>query len=77
MLKKGGRAALVVQDSFFKDMRVDLAEMIAEMSCQMNLIRSVRIDFPSRRTMCTVHRHVRKYRHSVSATESVVVLSKH
>ena len=76
VLKKGGMAALVVQDSYFKEVRVRLADIIAEMGSYVHLTGTGRADFPIERTMCAVHPHARKYRKSVSATESVVVFSK-
>jgi DNA modification methylase len=76
VLKRGGKAALVVQDSHFKELHVDLATMIADMGCHVKLLRTNRVDFPARRTMCAVHKHARRYRESLSATESVVVFSK-
>jgi SAM-dependent methyltransferase len=76
VLKRGGRAALVVQDSYFKDVRVDLARVVTEMGCNMKMINLGKVDFPARRTMGGMHKHARKYRESTSATESVVVLSK-
>ena len=79
VLKKG-RKSRSCRAGFldFKEVRVDLAEVVTEMGCKADIwpISMGKVDFPARRTMCGVHKHARKYRESVGATESVVFLSK-
>ena len=76
VLQSGRPAAVVVQDSYFKDVRVDLATIVTEMGKSAGMSTTTKVDFASRRTMCSVHKYAKTYRTSTTATESVVVMFK-
>jgi DNA modification methylase len=76
VLSPGSPAVLVVQDSYFKDIHVDLAAIVSEFAEEAGLRTVERIDFASHRTMGSVHKHARNYRDSSAATESVVIAMK-
>jgi DNA modification methylase len=76
VLQRGRPAAIVVQDSYFKDVHVDLAGIVSEMGSNSDLYTARKLDFPARRTMCGVHKHALKYRTLFVATESVVTMVK-
>lgn len=69
------RCALVVQDSYYKDIRADLASHIIEMARSIGWSSHKRFDFPVARTKAGMHPGARQYRTDFSATESLIVLS--
>jgi len=75
-LKPGGRCVLVVQDSYFKDIRADLAVIFKEMACGNQLALSRQVDFPMARTLVNINTKSRQYRLSSSAIESVLCFIK-
>jgi hypothetical protein len=71
ILASGSSAVIVVQDSYYKEIHVDLALILGEM-CKAAGLRSVsRTDFPTG-TMATINRSSRAWRTSFRATESVL-----
>ena len=76
-LKTGGGAVLVVQDSYYKDIHNDLAQIAIEMCVAGGLVLERRDDFAIARTMAGRHRHVKSYRATPTAVESVLCFSKH
>lgn len=75
-LRPGGRCFLVVQDSYFKDLRVDLAKIFSEMAVKAELKKARQTDFQTSRTLLNVNTRSRKYRKSSRATESVLCFVK-
>ena len=75
-LKPSGRACLVVQDSFYKDLHNDLPKIFCEMAAGLGLRLEAKRDFPSKRNLGRVNVHSRRYRGSVFATESVLLFTK-
>jgi SAM-dependent methyltransferase len=75
-LKPLGRACLVVQDSFYKNLHNDLPRIYCEMASGLGLRLAARRDFPSKRNLGQVNSHSRRYRGSVFATESVLLFTK-
>lgn len=75
-LKGRGQCILVVQDSHFKDVHVDLATIFAEMGHAASLELRRQVDFPITRTFGSVNPRSRSYRNSSSATESVLCFVK-
>jgi hypothetical protein len=75
-LKPRGQCVLVVQDSYFKDVHIDLATIFAEMGLAASLELRRRDDFPSARTFGSVNSRSRTYRKTSSATESVLCFAK-
>lgn len=76
VLKPGATAALVVQDSYYKDLHLDLAAMVDEMGEARGLVLKDRVDFPVRSTKAAVNPRARRYRTHFEATESVIFLRK-
>lgn len=75
-LKKGACCVIVVQDSHFKNLHVDLASIFDEMACDLSLDLSRRVDFPTLRTFANINTRSRNYRSETSANESVLCFTK-
>jgi SAM-dependent methyltransferase len=75
-LKPGAAAILVVQDSYYKDVHNDVPRIMIEMCAIQGLALQRREDFKIARTMAGRHKHVRNYRRSASAVESVLCFSR-
>jgi hypothetical protein len=75
-LKRRGRCVVVVQDSYFKDVRIDLAAIFAEMALSSSLELRRQVDFPITRTFGSINPRSRSYRNASSATESVLCFVK-
>jgi hypothetical protein len=71
-LKIGAQCILVVQDSHFKDLRVDLASIFTEICRAQRLTLFRRVDFPISRTFANINTRSRTYRNKTSATESIL-----
>ena len=75
-LKDGGRAILVVQDSYYKDIHNDLAAMASEMASNHSLRLRRREDFKLASTIGASHRYASKYDKPKGATKSVLCFIK-
>jgi DNA modification methylase len=75
-LKDGGKAILVVRDSYYKDVHNDLAAITTEMGNTADLRLGRRVDFHISRSMAGVNPHSRAYRQTSSAVESVLCFRK-
>jgi hypothetical protein len=75
VLKPGGRCALVVQDSFYKELHNDLPSVVQQMAALVGFSTTERHDFAVPRTMAALHPGTRKYRRTFEATESLIVAS--
>jgi hypothetical protein len=75
-LRRRGQCVLVVQDSHFKDVHVDLAKIFADMGRAASLQLRHRVDFPINRTFGSINLRSRRYRAASSATESVLCFAK-
>lgn len=71
----GGECALVVQDSYYKDVHLDLAKGIAEMAGRVGWAGSSRQDFKVTRTIAQINTGSRQYRNDFKAVESLVLLA--
>lgn len=71
-LCRSGECFLVVQDSHYKEIRVDLAQIATEMAGSVGWRRDLRRDFRTSRTMVTVNRGARAYNNPRLAVESVL-----
>lgn len=71
-LDRPGECFVVVQDSYYKEMRVDLARITTEMAYCLGWGCDFRRDFPSSRTMVKVNRGSRAYKNPKLAVESVL-----
>jgi SAM-dependent methyltransferase len=76
VLKVGGSCVLVVQDSFYKEVRNDLARVFLEMAQSLGWRLKAQHDFAVRGTLAGLNPRARKYREHFGATESVLVLTK-
>ena len=77
VLKIGGRCVLVVQDSYYKDIKNDLPAAFAEMAEHLGWRLSRRLDFHVKRTLGAINVEAKKYRPRSDATEAVLVFTKH
>jgi DNA modification methylase len=76
ILKPGGRAVLVVQDSYYKDIHNDLPTMIADIGESHGLTLSRREDFHLQRSMSGINPHTRRYQRKPGAVEAVLCFHK-
>lgn len=75
-LKNIGSCALVVQDSFYKDVHVDLPSIFIEMGETFSWDVKLREDYQIKQTMVGINSKSNRYRNGVVATESVLVFQK-
>lgn len=75
-VKPRGTCIIVVQDSYFKNVRADLAAMFTEIACANKLMLSRQVDFPMSQTLVNINTKSRRYRSSSSAIESVLCFTK-
>ena len=64
----------VVQDSFYKDIHIDLQQLLVEIAESCGWAADSRHDFPVPRTLAASNPRSRKYRTNHKATESVIQL---
>jgi DNA modification methylase len=74
VIKPGKSAVLVLQDSYYKDVHVDLPALMGDMSMAVGWASWTRIDFQVRSTMATIHPGTRSYQRPMTAVESAVAL---
>jgi len=73
ILIASGHCVLVVQDSHYKEVHVDVARHITEMALDMGWTLQKRLDFATRVVMARLNPKARKYRTHTGATESVLL----
>ncbi|MBD2816721.1 hypothetical protein ID850_18785 [Xenorhabdus sp. Flor] len=73
VLKVDGIFVCVVQDSYYKEIYCDLAEILIEMAKDHNLEFISRKDFNAKLVMANIHKGTKKYRPNISAKESILV----
>ena len=71
-LVASGHCVLVVQDSHYKEVHVDVARHITEMALEMGWLLEQRLDFETRLVMARLNPKAQKYRTHTGATESVL-----
>jgi hypothetical protein len=76
ILKPHGTCVLVVQDSYYKELHLDLARYTTEIAHECGLTLVEQHDFEWSRNMVRVNSRSRKYRTTTDATESVLWLVK-
>lgn len=76
VLKKGGQCVLVVQDSYYKEIKNDLPSIIIEMATRLGWALRREEAFHVRQTLAGVNPDVKAYRTSFHATESALCFSK-
>jgi hypothetical protein len=75
-LKPGASAALVVQGSYYKEVKVDLAALYADLAARRRLRLHTLHRIPVRTVLSTIHPGTQKYRRHWSYDESLVLLQK-
>jgi len=75
-LKAAGRCMLVVQDSYFKDVHIDLAKIIEEMGQALGWGSFTRADFPTKKTIVGLNTHARDYGNPKQSIETVLGFRK-
>ena len=76
VLKRSGRVVIVVQDSYYKEIHVDLALVVTEMGELANWQLIDRLDFAAPKTMRSVNTKSRKYNSKIEGVESVLCFQK-
>lgn len=71
--KTGAPLVLVVQDSYYKEIHVDLPAILLQMVCSRGWTQIERVDYLTQITKAAIHPGARKYRTSFGAVESVLV----
>lgn len=75
-LKNDGKAVLVVQDSYYKDVHNDLPTIISEIAREVGLVLGRREDFYFKRSMVGINSRARSYKSAVGVSESVLCFGK-
>lgn len=75
-LRGGGSAVLVVQDSYYKDIQIDLAKITQEIFALHDFQLAQSYQFRLSTTMAGVNRSTRRYRNEFSATEQILVFDR-
>ncbi len=76
VLKRSGRCVLVVQDSYYKDVKVDLPRIFVEMANRLGWRLHKKVDFHVKQTFAGINPEVRHYRNVFQATESALWFCK-
>jgi len=76
VLKTKGILAIVVQDSWFKDIHIDLQRVLIEICKSHRLILVNKYEFPSNTNMGYLNNNSKKYRPKLKAMESVLLFEK-
>ncbi len=76
VMSRDALSVLVVQDSYYKEIRTDLAQIVIDMASEKGLKNTQREDFSHTQNMAAVNPASRSYRDAFRATESVLVFQK-
>lgn len=76
VIRPGGSAFVVVQDSYYKEVHLDLPLVTSEIAEARGWANFYVFDFPVGRTMAVVNPKARSYRRDFSAVESVLLLER-
>lgn len=76
LLKIDGKCVIVVQDSYYKEVHNDLANIFIEMATYFKWKLTDRFDFESNQVMSFINKNSKKYRNSSKAIESVLYFTK-
>jgi hypothetical protein len=74
--KPGTSAVLVLQDSYYKDVHVDLPALVGDMSQAAGWAEWSRIDFQVTQTMAAIHPGSRSYDRPMRCVESAIILRR-
>jgi SAM-dependent methyltransferase len=76
VLKPSGKCILVVQDSYYKNIRSDLPRIFIEIANGLGWSLRERLNFPVKQTLAGINPEVKRYRSVFQALESVLHFSK-
>lgn len=76
VLCTNGTATFVVQDSYYKDLHIDLARAYIELGEILGLSFEAQIDFPKNHSMVTLNRGAKHYSQITERIESVIIMRK-
>lgn len=76
VLKRNGYGVFVVQDSYYKDVHVNLPQIIIEMTKGLGWTQCCKEDFESKVSMAEINPKIRKYRVNTKSVESVIIFKK-
>ena len=76
VLRSNGKAVLVVQDSYYKEVHNQLPNVFIEMAIHYGMVLYQRMDFSGRPSMGSVNSSSRKYRVCPAPIESVLCFQK-
>ncbi len=76
VMTRDAQSVLVIQDSYYKDIRNDLAQVVTEMGSAHDLKVTQREDFSHSQTMAALNPWSRSYRKAFTAIESVLVFER-
>jgi SAM-dependent methyltransferase len=76
VLEPHSPCVLVVQDSHYKEVHLDLADIFTEIAENSCLRLQQKLDFPNGSSLARINKGTRRYREKVNAIESVLVLKK-
>lgn len=76
VLRPHSRAVLVLQDSFYKELHIDLQQVAIEMLASSGVSIDDRIDFSVPAPLASIQPHRHLYRNRVAATESALIVLK-
>ena len=76
VLRRGGHCVLVVQDSYYKEIRNDLPTIYIEMAEPLGLHLTQRLDFRVRQTLAAINSRAKAHRAASNAIESVLIFGK-
>ena len=74
--KPGKHAVLVVQDSYYKNVHVDLPALVCDMGRAAGWAQKSRIDFEVSQTMATLHPGSKMYQRPTRFVESAIILER-
>ncbi|MBV6826443.1 DNA methylase [Pseudomonas sp. PD9R] len=76
VMRTGAPCVLVVQNSYYKEIRNDIAKIIIEMANSISLKLTHQADFSASRSMVDLNKNSKKYISNRSTIESVIFLAK-
>ncbi|GIO70067.1 DNA methyltransferase [Paenibacillus sp. FSL M7-1455] len=76
VLKKKGRVIIVIQDSYYKDVHLDLAQVIVEMGETLGWKLIHQESYYQSQTLAGINKSKLKYRKNSSATEEALIFRK-
>lgn len=76
VLKKGGTCAVVVQDSFYKDVHIDLPKIFHEMGREIGWTTLRRVDYRKSQVLGRINPKTKPYRTSAQATEAAIFFQR-